>query len=127
MEAIERYLAGLPQDQRSALQHLRELILGTLPGIEEQFAYGMPAFRYNGHPLLYIGAARRHCALYGSIPSAFKERLKGFNVSKGAVQFTPDKRLPAAVVKAIVRAKAAEIDERWGAHRRPDDASPIGS
>jgi uncharacterized protein YdhG (YjbR/CyaY superfamily) len=109
----DAYLDQLQAAQRKALQLLRKRILAAAPGAEEHFGYGMPAFKYNGHPMLYIGAARNHCALYGSVPAGLKEELKEFKVSKGAIQFTPDKPLPAALVKAIVKMKCAEIDVRW--------------
>lgn len=107
------YLAQLPPAQRKALETLRKQILAAAPGAEEHFGYGLPAFKYNGHPMLYIGAAKNHCALYGSVPAGFKERLKDFTVSKGTIQFTPEKPLPAALVKEIVKAKCAEIEVSW--------------
>ncbi len=113
MKAIDDYLAALPPAQRAALVRLRKQILAAMPGIEEHFGYNMPAFKYNGHPMLYLGAAKTHCALYGSVPAAIKEQLKDFKTSKGAIQFTPERPLPAALVKAIVRAKCAEIEVRW--------------
>lgn len=107
------YLAALPIDQRKALEILRKHILAAAPGAEEYFGYGLPAFKYNGHPLVYIGAAKNHCALYGSVPAGFKEKLKGFIVSKGTIQFMPEKPLPAGLAKEIVKAKCAEIEVRW--------------
>lgn len=113
MSNTDTYFAALPPDQRTALQALRKQILTAVAGIEEHFGYGMPAFKYNGHPLVYMGAAKNHMALYGSVPVGFKERLKDFNVSKGTIQFTPEKPLPAALVMDIVKAKVAEIEMRW--------------
>lgn len=107
------YLAVLSAEQRKALERLRKQVLAAAPSAEEHFGYGLPGFKYNGHPMLYIGAAKNHCALYGSVPVGFKERLKDFTVSKGAIQFTPEKPLPAALVKDIVKAKCAEIEVRW--------------
>ncbi|MBK9196174.1 MAG: DUF1801 domain-containing protein [Flavobacteriales bacterium] len=107
------YLIALPKDQRDALEKLRKQILAAAPGAEEHFGYGLPAFKYNGHPLVYMGAAKNHVALYGSVPLGFKDRLKNFTVSKGTIQFTPEKPLPAALVKDIVKAKVAEIEVRW--------------
>lgn len=107
------YLDALPIDQRKALEILRKQILAAAPGAEEHFGYGLPAFKYNGHPLVYMGAAKNHCALYGSVPAGFIEKLKDFTVSKGTIQFTPEKPLPAALVKEIVKAKCAEIEVRW--------------
>lgn len=112
--ATDRYLEALPKDKRDALQKLRKQILAAAPGAEEHFAYGVPAFKYNGHPMLYLGASAHHCGLYGSVPVGFKERLKDFQVTKGAIRFTPDNPLPTELVKDLVRAKCAEIEVRWG-------------
>lgn len=119
MDRTKAYLSRLPAAQRKALQALRQQILSALPGIEEHFGYGMPAFKFRGHPLLYIGAAKDHCALYGTVPAVFKEDLKGFKTSKGSVRFAPEKPLPAGLVEAIVQMKASEIEARWAdqAHR----------
>ncbi|TXI77026.1 MAG: hypothetical protein E6Q44_14440 [Flavobacteriales bacterium] len=107
------YMAVLPAGQRIALERLRKQILAAAPDADDHFGYGLPGFKYNGHPMLYIGAAKNHCALYGSVPVGFKERLKDFTVSKGTIQFTPENPLPAVLVKDIVKAKCAEIELRW--------------
>lgn len=109
----DEYLAMLPDDHRKALTALRKQILAAAPRAEEYFGYGLPGFKYNGHPLVYMGAAKKHVALYGMVPAGFAERLKGFTVSKGTIQFTPEKPLPAALVKDIVKLKCAEIEQRW--------------
>ena len=114
MRSTHDYFAALPAEQRKALEVLRERILAAVPGIKEHFGYGMPAFKFLGHPLVYIGAARTHCALYGGVPPGLDEELKGFRTSKGAIRFTAERPLPAEVVKAIVRTKCAEIERRWG-------------
>lgn len=113
MSATNTYLAALPAAQRLALEKLRKQILAAVPGTEEAFAYGVPAFRYNGHPLVYIGASKNHCGLYGSVPPGFKEALKGFKMGKGSIQFTPGQPIPSDVLKALLRAKAHEIEARW--------------
>ena len=109
----DEYLNQLPADKRKALATLRKQILAAAPGAEEHFGYGLPGFKHNGHPMLYLGAAKNHVALYGSVPVGFKDRLKDFTVSKGTIQFTPEKPLPAALVKDIVKMKMAEIEVRW--------------
>jgi uncharacterized protein YdhG (YjbR/CyaY superfamily) len=109
------YLNALPTGQRAALEKLRKQILAAAPRAEEHFGYGLPGFTYNGHPMLYLGAAKNHVALYGSVPVGFKDRLKDFTVSKGTIRFTPEKPLPAALVRDIVKMKMAEIELRWAA------------
>ena len=107
------YLDAVPADQRAALRKLRKQIIAAAPDCEEYIGYGLPGFKLNGHPILYIGAAKHHCALYGAVPAGFSEQLKGYQVSKGTIRFTPEKPLLAALVKAIVKAKVAENEMRW--------------
>ncbi|HRH37353.1 MAG TPA: DUF1801 domain-containing protein [Flavobacteriales bacterium] len=109
----DEYIAQLPADQQAALVKLHSQISAAAPETEEHFGYGLPGFKYNGHPLIYFGAAKEHCALYGAVPAGFSEQLKDFEVSKGTIRFTPKKPLPAALVKAIVKARMAENDKRW--------------
>ncbi|MBK6370963.1 MAG: DUF1801 domain-containing protein [Flavobacteriales bacterium] len=112
------YLEALPTDQASALQKLRKQILAAVPSCEEYFGYGLPGFKLHGHPLLYMGAAKNHCALYGMMPKGFDDVLKDFKRSKGTIQFTSKKPIPAAVVKAIVKEKVAELEAKWGSAKR---------
>jgi uncharacterized protein YdhG (YjbR/CyaY superfamily) len=112
---IDAYLASLPADRRAALQKLRAQIKAAAPRAEEYIGYGLAGFKLDGHPLLYFGAATHHCALYGALnPAPFAEKLKGFKQSKGTIQFTPDRPIPAAVVKALVKARIEANQERWG-------------
>jgi uncharacterized protein YdhG (YjbR/CyaY superfamily) len=109
------YLAALPTDQRTALEKVRKQILAAAPGAEEHFGYGLPGLNLLGHPFIYFGAAKNHCALYGALnDGTFNHLLKGFKMSKGTIQFTPEKPVPAAVVKAIVKAKLAAHMAKWG-------------
>ena len=109
----DEYLKQLPADQRKALRTLRKQILAAAPGCTEHFGYGLPGFKHNGHPMLYLGVAKNHMGLYGSVPAGSKERLKDFTESKGSIRFTPEKPLPASLVEEIVERKVAEIERRW--------------
>lgn len=42
----------------------------------------------------------------------FREQLKDFEQSTGTIRFTPEKPLPAALVKRIARARVAENEAR---------------
>ena len=39
-EAVDAYLAGLPEASRSVLEELRQLIRSTVPGVRERISYG---------------------------------------------------------------------------------------
>lgn len=107
----DAYLKALPPDQASALQKLRKQILSAAKGCEEYFGYGLPGFRLHGRPLLYMGAAKAHCALYGMMPKGFEAELKDFKRTKGSIHFVPARPIPAAVVKAIVKRKVMELED----------------
>ncbi len=121
---IDDYLATVKPDQRVALQSMRQTIRAAAPDAEECISYGMPAFRQNGM-LVGFAAAARHCALYawnGSTVEAFADQLKDYDLSKGTIRFTPDKPLPEALVRHLVKEKialnAAKAGARGGAGRR---------
>lgn len=114
---IDAVLAALPQDQRAALQSLRDSIAAAAPDAIEAMSYGAPAFRYRDHPLVSYNAAKAHCAFYVMSPDvivAHAADVEGFDTSKGTIRFTPEQPLPADLVSRLVRARMAETDERWG-------------
>src|SRR5205814_8519635 len=109
---IDEYLAQVQADQQMVLEKLRQTILAVAPGAEECISYGVPAFRLNGRSLVFFGAWANHCALYpGSSATLkkFRNELRDFQVSKGTLRFSPDKPLPVALVKRLVKARIAEI------------------
>ena len=89
------------------------MIRAAAPDAEECIAYGMPAYKNAGRALIYFGAAKNHIALYGGIAGVMAEQaaaLASFDTSKGTIRFTPERPLPASLVKALVKGRMAEID-----------------
>jgi uncharacterized protein YdhG (YjbR/CyaY superfamily) len=108
---IDEYLARVSPDQRVLLQKLRKAIHAVVPMTEECISYGIPAFRLNGRSLVFFGAWANHCSFYpGSSTTLKKFRgdLKGFQVTKGTVRFSPDNPLPITLLKKLVKARIAE-------------------
>ncbi len=106
-------LAGLPADQRTALQALRETIAATAPDAVDTISYGVPAFRYRGRPLVAYAAAKAHCSLFpmsGAVMEAHRAELAEFDTSKGTIRLRPDRPLPNALIASIVRTRMEEID-----------------
>ncbi len=116
---VDEYLASLDPDKRAALERLRRLIKTAAPGAEDCISYRLPAFRLKGRMLVWFGAAANHCSFFpGGIVDAYKKELKGFQTSKGTVRFQPDKPLPAAVVRMLVKARAAENEKKAATRKR---------
>lgn len=106
-------LAALPDETRAALEQLRETIRAAAPEAVEAIAYGVPAFRYRGRPLVSFGAGKEHCAFYVQSPAvmdAHAADLEGLDTSKGTIRFTPTTPLHADLVTTLVRARMAETD-----------------
>ena len=103
------YLKALSTEQRTALQTLRKSIKAAAPKADECFSYGVPAFRLYGKFLVGYAAAKNHCAFYpGSVISSLKE-LKAYDTSKGTIRFPPDKPLPSALVRKLVKLRIAKM------------------
>ncbi len=110
---IDEFLAGVPEDQRNALKHLRQVIRDAAPAATEAIAYGVPAFRLNGRPFVSFGAAKDHCSFYVQSPEvmqAHAKELAGFRTAKGTVHFTPDSPIPDDLVRRLLHARIAESE-----------------
>lgn len=109
---MEEYLDGLPPPQRVALERVRAVVTKVVPEAEEGVSYGVPAFIYEGRPLLGFRAATNHLSVFPFSPEAItsvKDRLEGFELSKGTIRFTPENPVPEKVLAEVVRARQQEI------------------
>lgn len=118
---IDAFLARLPAAQRAALEHLRRVVRDAVPAGVEVIAYGVPAVRYRGRPLVSYGVAGADCSFYVQSPpvlEAHRELLAGWGTGKGTVRFAPDRPLPDDLVRALVAARMAETDADEARRRR---------
>ena len=114
-EQVREYLAALPAPSRRRMKQMRAIIKSIAPTATETFSYRIPGFRLDGKVFVYYGAFRAHCSLYpmgDRIRRAHAASLKGYNTSKGTIQFPLDRPLPVALVKRLVKARAAEVRSR---------------
>ncbi len=111
---VDEYLAIVPEPARTTLTKIRATIRVTAPKeATEGISYGMPMFKYKGM-LVGFAAFSKHCSLFpGAGPIAeLEDKLKGFPLSKGTIQFPMDKPLSASLVKMLVRARIAENERK---------------
>ena len=111
----------LPEDSRQALQKLREQIQAATPDATEAIYYQMPSFKYQGTTLVSFAAFKDHCSLFPlsvAVMDTLGDELKDYRTSKGTLQFTADKPLPAALVKKLVKARVAENEDRQAKRTR---------
>lgn len=112
-KSIDQYLSHLPDDKRRALTKLRKDIKAAAPRAEECISYQIPAFRLDGRVLVWFHAAATHCSFFpGASPiEACASGLEKYSTSKGTIRFSPDKPLPTALVKKLVKARIHEREK----------------
>jgi uncharacterized protein YdhG (YjbR/CyaY superfamily) len=113
-KTVDDYLVGAPEPARSTLNKIRAAIRSAAPPeATEGISCGMPAFKYKGPPI-WFAAFSNHCSLFptASVIEAFMSEMKGFSTSKGTIQFTTDRPLPAPLVKKLVKARVAQKERK---------------
>lgn len=110
---VESYLRAIPKDKREALLRLRKIIKEEAPDATESIKWGMPMFTYKGLLVAYA-SFKEHVSFFimsTRVADAHKKDLSKYDSSKGTVRFTPDKPLPKALVKKLVKARIRENEE----------------
>ena len=109
--SVEAYLAALPDDQRTVMEHLRGIIRAAAPEATEQISYGMPAFKTNGRFLVSYAAFKRHFSLFPAsqaVIDALGDEITPYHTGKGTIQFTVERPLGADVVTRLVKVRLEE-------------------
>jgi uncharacterized protein YdhG (YjbR/CyaY superfamily) len=114
-EAVDAYLAKVPEPAHTTLQKVRATIRSVVPPeTTEEISYGIPAFRYKGG-LVGYAAFKRHCSFFpmsASLIDTMQDDLGEYRTSKGTIQFPLDKPLPAVLLKRIVKARIAGNEKK---------------
>ncbi|RJP32877.1 MAG: hypothetical protein C4536_05405 [Actinobacteria bacterium] len=111
---VDDYLAAVPEEARAALADLRATIIAAAPQAVETLKYQIPVYKYHGD-LVGFAVQKNHLSFYVMSPDLVRARaadIKGFNVSGGTIHFSPERPLPAPLVKKLVKARIAENEKR---------------
>jgi uncharacterized protein YdhG (YjbR/CyaY superfamily) len=115
MAAVDDYFDSLDPPTRAAFERIRDLVMDVAPEAEQGTSYGMAALRYRRSPLLGFRVAKHHLGIVpfsAAVVDAVRDRLGGFDLSKGTIRFNVETPLPADVVRDLVGQRKAEIDQR---------------
>lgn len=107
---IITYINQFDEDTQKKLLSLHTLILQSIPDASQHFAYGMPAYKNNGKPLIYFAAFKQHIGIYATPQTHdfFKEALAQYKQGKGSVQFPHKEELPLPLIQKMLLFKAEE-------------------
>lgn len=105
---VDEYIAGQTDEIQAALKAIREVIRSAAPDAQECISYGMPGYKQNG-VLVWFAANKEHCGFYvpPRILDQYREKLKGFTMTKSAVHFPYGQPVPYDLVAEITRTMLA--------------------
>lgn len=111
---VDDYIEQFQGDVCERLETMRRAIRELAPDAEESMAYGMPAYKLYGKPLVYFAGYKNHIGFY-AIPNsheAFKTEFAKYKQGKGSVQFPLDQPLPVDLVKRVVIYRVEQLTVR---------------
>lgn len=113
-KTVDEYIKSYPKEIQSILGTIRLAILQNAPKAVESISYGMPAYKFNGKPLVYFAAFKNHIGFYAT-PSgheAFVKQLSHYKQGKGSVQFPLNEDIPYDLIKRMVVFKVKENEQK---------------
>lgn len=102
---VDNYISDFPEEIQSILEKIRTTIRKAAPGALEMISYGIPAFKFQGKPLVYFAAFKNHIGFYPTPKGIeeFEKELSVYKQGKGSVQFPIDKPMPLKLIGKIVK------------------------
>lgn len=117
---IADFITHANKEARPLLKELRELIKDAVPDAEEGIWYSVPFYKYYG-PLLGFNVATKQVSFgFGNdiLSDVDRAQLKeqGYILGKASLQIKFDQKLPVAIIKKAVKAKARENKKNPGSN-----------
>jgi uncharacterized protein YdhG (YjbR/CyaY superfamily) len=103
--SVSEYIAMAPKEVQRKLEEVRAAIVEAAPSARESISYGMAYYSYKGR-LAWFGLHKAHIGVYLRPPVLQEHRreLKGYQTTESALHLPLDRKIPAALVKKLVRA-----------------------
>ncbi len=102
---VDEYISRAPKEIQDKLEEVRAAIKAAAPAALEGISYGMAFYDYKGW-LAWFGLQKGYIGLYIRPPviAEHKKLLAGYTVTKSAVHLPLNKKMPASLIKKLVRA-----------------------
>lgn len=102
----DEYFETIPEERRTPLLKLREMILEAFPDIQEGMEYRMPTYMLYGQTLCALANQKNYMALYimpYDLLDNFTEDLQKFNCGKSCIRFKKLTSDDTAMLAEVVR------------------------
>ena len=106
---VDAYIAGAPKEARPKLEEVRAVIRAAVPQAVEGISWGVPFYKYRGQ-LGGFAAYKKHVSFGATALIAPDDRAaleaRGYQTGKKTVRIGFDQKVPAAVLRKILKAQA---------------------
>lgn len=104
MTVIDDFLKDTPAAQRTVLEHVRSVAKRMIPEAEEAISYGIPVIKHKGKYVIGFAPFKDHMSIFpGALAvETVKDRLTGYKIAKGTIQFNVEKPIPDTLLKEII-------------------------
>jgi len=111
MTVIDDYLKSVDKPTRSALEKIRQVVKEVEPEAEEAMVYGVAGFKYKKRFFVGFSAHQNFLSLYPAATAVkvLENKLKKYDLSKGAIRFTVDNPIPEPLLREIVQIRLNEM------------------
>jgi uncharacterized protein YdhG (YjbR/CyaY superfamily) len=108
-KTINEYIALYPENVKSMLNQVRQIIHEAAPEAQETIKYQIPTFTLNGN-LISFAAYKNHIGLYPtpSTPAALKKEIAPYRAAKSTLRFPIDKPLPLSLIRKVVKQRVKD-------------------
>lgn len=114
-QTINQYQEAFSGETLQRIKTIRQIIRDNVPEAEECISYQIPCFKYKGY-LIYYAAYPNHVSISHPFSEAFLKQfeteLKGYKVSKSALQLPNNEPLPEKLIQEIIAFRKKENEER---------------
>src|SRR5688572_1183656 len=109
VKSVGEYISAAPKEARSHLREIRAAVRSALPKAEEKIGYGKPYYKYHTW-VVGFDVFKDHITfeIWGGLPSKDRKILeaKGYKTGSVSFQIKYDRKIPAAMIKKLVKAQA---------------------
>jgi len=113
-KSVTEYIASQSKPVQAILKRVRSTIRKAVPAAEEGISYQIPAYKLNGHPVLFFAGWKQHYSLYPAsarLVAAFKDELASYELSKGTMRLPYSEPIPVDLIARIAKFRAKEVAE----------------